>query len=167
MMKRYTAYSLIGVSLILLTLVALTIVNGTRPSGYYDPFKAFDEIAPGQPLSVLAWGVCDSKYYLDDELDRNFFCYVHSDNGPFESIIVTADDTEISVICFRAIGLRVGDLVYRWGRPDSVQHTQKHYTLHWRSGIYATTDASVWYTLESAVDFVAVRKQRAWIISRI
>ena len=166
-MKRYTAYLLIGVSLILLTLVALTTVNGLRPAEYYDPFKAFDEIAPGQPLSVLAWGVCDSKYYLDDEFDRNFFCYVHSDKGPFESITVTADDAEISVICFRANGLQVGDLVYRWGRPDSVQHTRRHYTLRWHNGIYATADASGWYTMESPVDFVLVRKQRAWNISRI
>ena len=158
-MKRYLAYSLIGVSLVLLTCAALTAVNAMRPAEYDDPFKTFDEIAPGQPLSVLAWGVCDSKYYLGDSYDRNFTCLIDVDDGPFESVTLTASDTEISAICFYTTGLRVGDLVYRWGRPDTVQHFRYQYvSLRWKEGVYAIVNDRGWYTLQSSVKFVAIRQ---------
>lgn len=168
-MKRYTAYSLIGVSLALVTLAALMLVTGTRPSAYNDPFDAFENIAPGQPLSVLNPTVCMSRYYFDDAFEGGFYCQVRLSHGdsPFESIIVTADNSAITVIAFNATDLQVGDLVYRWGRPDSVQRTQQHYTLRWRSGIYATAPEAGWYTLESPVDFVLVRKEQAWPITHV
>jgi hypothetical protein len=166
-MKRYTACSLIGAVFALVTLVVLTAVNSLRPTAYRDPFEGFDEVAPGQPTAVLAWGICASKYYFEDAMDGGFHCYIRIDDGPFELVTVKANDAEISSICFSASDLRVGDLVYRWGRPDSVQRAKGRYFLRWNRGIFAIANEDSWYTLEAPVSFVVVRKAQAWTVARI
>ena len=160
-MKRYTVWTLIGAFLTFLTLTALSVVNAFRPSEYVDPFGEFDALAPGQPTSVLDWGICDSKYYFDDMVEGGFYCHIELEEGPFKSVMVTAMGEKISVVWFSVNNLQVGDLVYRWGRPDTVRHSQRQHVLRWGGGVYATVSVSGWYTLSSPVKFVAIRQPRA------
>src|SRR5262245_61417808 len=127
-MKRYVIWTLIGASLSLFTLVALAGVLGLRPTEYVDPFTPFDNIAPGQPTTALAWGVCDAKFYFGDFANSGFLCSIEPDAGAFSAISVTAQEEEIFAVSFYPIHLEVGDLVYRWGRPDTVRHGRRGYT---------------------------------------
>jgi hypothetical protein len=166
-MKRYVIWTLVGASFVVVTLIALAGVLGTRPSEYVDPFTPFDNIAPGQPTSTLAWGICNAKYYFGDVANGGFLCAIEPKQGPFSAINVTAQDEEIFVVSFYPNDLQVGDLVYRWGRPDSVRHARRGYTLTWNAGVYATVRTRSWYTLASPVDYVSVRKLPASPIDNI
>lgn len=159
-MQRYTICALIGACFIFTVLTALALVNLTRPPDYEDPFAPFDRFAPGQPTAALAWGVCDTKYYVDDMVEGGFFCNIQPKDGPFRSITVAADGDRIAVVWFSASGLRVGDLVYRWGRPNTVQYLRHQATLRWTDGVYAVVRTRGWYTLQSPIDFVLVRQPR-------
>jgi len=158
-MKRYTLWTLIGAFFTFLTLTALSVVQAFRPSEaeYVDPFGEFDVLAPGQPTSVLDWGMCDSRYYFDNTVNGGFYCHIEFEEGPFKSIMVTTLGDKISVVWFSVNNLQVGDLVYRWGRPDSVRRTRRQHVLRW-NGVYATVEVSGWYTLGSRVKFVAIRR---------
>lgn len=158
-MKRYTAWTLIGAFLALLVLTAVTAVQAMRPADYHDPFLPFDPLVPGQPTTVLDSTRCDTRYYFNNRGEDGYYCHSQLADGPFQSVMVTATGDRITAVWFSVADLRVGDLVYRWGRPDSIRRTRHHHLLRWADGVYAMVQLSGWYTLASPVKFLSIRER--------
>lgn len=157
-MKRYTICALIGVFFSAATLFTLASIRLLRPAQYQDPFLAFEQLAPGQPTIAIDKDLCDYQNYYDVG-ETGFYCHMELAEGPFTSLMITGKNETIRVLWFGVNDLQVGDLVYRWGRPDTVQHFRYQYvSLRWDEGVYAIVTNRGWYTLQSSVQFVAIRQ---------
>lgn len=157
-MKRYTICALIGAFFSFATLTTLACISLLRPAEYDDPFLAFEQLAPGQPTVAIDKDLCDYQNYYEFG-ETGFYCHMELSEGPFTSLMISGKDETIRVLWFGINNLQVGDLVYRWGRPDTIQRLRYHYvSLRWHEGVYAIVNTRGWYTLGSLVQFVAIRQ---------
>lgn len=125
-----------------------------------DPFAPYDAIMPGQPMTAVARHSCSVSFLPPEIAYRVFYCHIHPRNGPFLAVSVVGQDDTIRALSFRVQGLRVGDLVQRWGRPNVVQKRKRYYLMRWGEDIYATVHTVGWFTYQSEVQFVSLRARR-------
>jgi hypothetical protein len=125
-----------------------------------DPFASYDAIMPGQPMTAVAHYSCTGSYLPLETAYREFYCQIRPSNGPFLSVSIVGQDDMIQALSFTVKGLRVGDLIQRWGRPSVVQKRKRYYLIRWGEAIYATVHTVGLFTYQSEVQFVSLRASR-------
>jgi hypothetical protein len=119
MWRRPVIYA-IGLLTPALFVVELTVFAGTRlvhTGGDSDPFAPYEAIMPGQPTTALEQYPC--QFERASELDTDAtVCRIRPGEGIFSQVIVLFHGDRIWQVVFKMEGLRVGDLVQRWGYPD-------------------------------------------------
>jgi hypothetical protein len=88
--------------------------------------------------------------------DDTVSCIIRPPTGALRSIEVTLHHRMIEQVIVAADGLRVGDLVRRWGRPDLIEKNGQQYTLHWDNHIYATVSALGRFSYLASVQSIRV-----------
>jgi hypothetical protein len=140
--------------------IALLVSKAFSAPEAIDPFASYDAIMPGQPMTAAALYSCSVSYLPSEIAYRVFYCQIHPRNGLFLSVSIIGQDDTIRALSFGVQGLRVGDLVQRWGRPDVVQKRRRYYLIRWGEDIYATAHAVGWFTYQAEVRFVSLRARR-------
>ncbi len=121
-----------------------------------DPLALYAALTPGQPVAVLKQYPCNYPYI--DEYDGAIYCQIKPDGGPIRLISITTRDGRIFTVSFMGDGLRVGDLVQQWGRPDEVSKGKASFRAKWHQGIVATGRSDFWFNYQTVVRYVALYK---------
>lgn len=121
--------------------VELLVVGVTRLvyfEGIPDPFAPYAAIVSGQSVGALQPYPCKLQE-LAGMRNALAYCEIHQSEGSFERVIVTVNINTASIqqLTFRARGLRLGDLVLRWGRAYTVERYRGGTVARWRGGGYA------------------------------
>jgi hypothetical protein len=123
--------------------IQMTIIAANalaRPVGFADPFAAHEAIAPGQSASGLAQYGCDLQ---SDMWVRGGSTTCRADGQVNGLMLVSANSNnrqDIHQLSFRASNVYVGNLVERWGYPDSVKIRNGLYYASWDEGVTAYVD---------------------------
>jgi hypothetical protein len=125
---------------------------------YHDPFAPYEALMPGRPIAPAsrmfhfdaqpegdAPGTIRCVVNLDDPAFVSMTapgttrCVVNLDDPAFVSITATGTLDTFTQTVLHVTNLRVGDVVLRWGRPDSVTKYLYMFDLFWHDdGLSAT-----------------------------
>jgi hypothetical protein len=140
------AHPVVAVALVLafvffeLQMSILAAAAFARPTSHTDPFIHHQAIAPGQSVIGLRDYGCDLG---SDMWIRGGSTSCQPDrqqSGLMLILAMTTNHEDISQLSFRAEGVYVGDLVARWGQPDSVRKRSGMFYVTWGDGVSAFVD---------------------------
>jgi hypothetical protein len=137
-------------------LVTLARTALAAPVAYADPFVPYDAIVPGQSAMVLAQYSCSFVYTGHYTADETGYCQIHPEDGPIVMVTVTVRDGAVQRLSFIVQDILFGDLVQRWGRPDTLHKGGRFYVARWSEGVYATAQTYQWFTYQSNVHHVSL-----------
>jgi hypothetical protein len=127
-----------GIGIIAALVVLFALVNGAAKLGgtlgtQPDPFAVYKAILPGEPSNALASYPC----HLEGT-PYHTICEITAGEELFQTIMVTFQDGRIQDLLFRGgDSYKVGDLVLRWGTPDTIEKREESFLLQWESGVSA------------------------------
>jgi hypothetical protein len=92
---------------------------------------------PDQPLPLLTLATephtCNSNIAYPQVI-----CTIRPESPHFDRVMIISRDGVIRQTLFVPTDLRVIDLVRHWGRPDSIQQSDRgYYFLRWDAGVFA------------------------------
>lgn len=126
-----------------------------------DPLATYASLMPGQPIEVLKQFSCSYPYYeYYDAYHHALYCQIKPEDGAIRLITVTTRDDQIFTVSFLGAGLRVGDLVHLWGRPDDVSKGKASFRVKWNHGVIATGRTDFWFNYQAVVHYVALYRVR-------
>lgn len=156
-MQRYTVPVLITVICFGLILLILSSAIALNAEEYTNPLAPYDSLMPGQPEKALRQFQCASLYTVFWGDEPTFYCVIEPDDKVVSLIWVSVQYGMIQRLTFSlSEGVRVGDLVGRWGKPDVVAAERSYYALHWNGGVFASVKKVWWFNYQSSVQSVSI-----------
>lgn len=119
----------------------LSVGRKTLPSKYTDPFAAYDEILPGQPIAALTAHNCGPLSVDLTSLVASVLpitCKIYESARAIPLITVIFERGVVQSLVFNVKGLQFADVIQRWGAPDILEKTPGFYIARWEEGVYVT-----------------------------
>lgn len=131
-MGRFTKVS---VALAALLFFGTVIVLAAGQLNYRDPFVAYEAMMPGRMVSPEA-PPCDlHPMQASDSYPPNAnvdYCALYPTEGVFAAASAYTHNRRFVFLSLRVAGdLRVGDLVLRWGHPDTIVRNDRSFYVRW------------------------------------
>jgi hypothetical protein len=128
-----------------------------------NPFTAYQALRPGNSQAALDGYHCESPDLLAASgLTSSFYyCNINLEDSQIRLVTITVHDGLIRRQDLFVRGLRLGDLVMRWGEPDRWMRQQGDLCLlSWDEGITAAARCDSWLNDQAEVESITWSKPR-------
>lgn len=144
----------VGIAVLVLTVRTLSVWLATATPT--DAFSAYETVSSMQPTTILAQFPCEDEppprpiYVLTGSL-----CHFSPETGAFWQVGIILQAEESDLLWFQTRNIRVIDLVWRWGLPDSFTSVNgKYVSIIWQGHLQAIATQKSRYSLQLPVKFI-------------